>query len=154
MVLWTCPLVVASASPMQSKILRSGLGNWLTCIWDSSICFLAFQFKHERLIWFYSLSSPIVQYAISKSPFWPHFCCRLGAELGFEDPNLTSMVSENLEKMVKQKQIPCAWSRYDSIVFSRGEYACYIVRRVNIYLICSLLSFEKSSCLFRGVDTL
>ncbi|XP_057499087.1 E3 ubiquitin-protein ligase JMJ24-like isoform X2 [Actinidia eriantha] len=33
---------------------------------------------------------------------------KLGAELGFEDPNLTSMVSENLEKMVKQKQIPCA----------------------------------------------
>ncbi|KAH7847344.1 hypothetical protein Vadar_024994 [Vaccinium darrowii] len=33
---------------------------------------------------------------------------KLGAELGFEDPNLTSMVSENLEKMVKQRHITCA----------------------------------------------
>jgi len=32
---------------------------------------------------------------------------KLGAELGFEDPNLTSMVSENLEKMVKQRHITC-----------------------------------------------
>ncbi|XP_058222715.1 E3 ubiquitin-protein ligase JMJ24 [Rhododendron vialii] len=32
---------------------------------------------------------------------------KLGAELGFEDPNLTSMVSENLEKMVKQRRITC-----------------------------------------------
>jgi lysine-specific demethylase 3 len=37
------------------------------------------------------------------------FHCRLGAELGFEDPNLTAKVSENLEKMmVKRRQIPCA----------------------------------------------
>ncbi|KAG6702181.1 hypothetical protein I3843_07G019700 [Carya illinoinensis] len=33
---------------------------------------------------------------------------KLGAELGFEDPNLTAMVSENLEKMVKGRQITCA----------------------------------------------
>lgn len=32
---------------------------------------------------------------------------KLGAELGFEDPNLTSMVSENLEKMVKHRHITC-----------------------------------------------
>ncbi|KAL7239471.1 hypothetical protein ACSBR2_005385 [Camellia fascicularis] len=32
---------------------------------------------------------------------------KLGMELGFEDPNLTAMVSENLEKMVKQRQITC-----------------------------------------------
>ncbi|GAB4835812.1 hypothetical protein Ancab_000728 [Ancistrocladus abbreviatus] len=32
---------------------------------------------------------------------------KLGAELGFEDPNLTAMVSENLEKMIKQRQIAC-----------------------------------------------
>ncbi|KAF8387810.1 hypothetical protein HHK36_026468 [Tetracentron sinense] len=30
-----------------------------------------------------------------------------GAELGFEDPNLTAMVSENLEKMIKRRQIAC-----------------------------------------------
>ncbi|XP_062143885.1 E3 ubiquitin-protein ligase JMJ24 isoform X2 [Alnus glutinosa] len=33
---------------------------------------------------------------------------KLGAELGFEDPNLTAMVSENLDKMVKRRQITCA----------------------------------------------
>ncbi|XP_052204649.1 E3 ubiquitin-protein ligase JMJ24 isoform X2 [Diospyros lotus] len=33
---------------------------------------------------------------------------KIGAELGFEDPNLTAMVSENLEKMVKRRQITCA----------------------------------------------
>ncbi|XAR52615.1 hypothetical protein NMG60_11020769 [Bertholletia excelsa] len=32
---------------------------------------------------------------------------KLGSDLGFEDPNLTAMVSENLEKMVKQRQITC-----------------------------------------------
>ncbi|KAL8166366.1 hypothetical protein V2J09_007865 [Rumex salicifolius] len=32
---------------------------------------------------------------------------KLGGELGFEDPNLTARVSENLEKMVKQRQIAC-----------------------------------------------
>ncbi|GMP60512.1 hypothetical protein CsSME_00023344 [Camellia sinensis var. sinensis] len=32
---------------------------------------------------------------------------KLGMELGFEDPNLTAMVSENLEKMVKRRQITC-----------------------------------------------
>lgn len=32
---------------------------------------------------------------------------KLGAELGFEDPNLTAMVSENLEKMIKRRQIAC-----------------------------------------------
>lgn len=30
---------------------------------------------------------------------------KLGAELGYEDPNLTAMVSENMEKMVKGRQI-------------------------------------------------
>ncbi|KAF8392608.1 hypothetical protein HHK36_022954 [Tetracentron sinense] len=30
-----------------------------------------------------------------------------GAELGFEDPNLTAMVSDNLEKMIKRRQITC-----------------------------------------------
>ncbi|PON81684.1 WRC domain containing protein [Trema orientale] len=33
---------------------------------------------------------------------------KLGAELGFEDPNLTAAVSENLEKMTKRRQITCA----------------------------------------------
>ncbi|XVE63043.1 hypothetical protein DITRI_Ditri06bG0168000 [Diplodiscus trichospermus] len=33
---------------------------------------------------------------------------KLGAELGFEDPNLTAAVSENLEKVAKQRQIICA----------------------------------------------
>lgn len=33
---------------------------------------------------------------------------KLGAELGFEDPNLTAMVSENMEKMNKRRQITCA----------------------------------------------
>ncbi|KAK4595800.1 hypothetical protein RGQ29_014056 [Quercus rubra] len=33
---------------------------------------------------------------------------KLGAELGFEDPNLTAMVSENMEKMIKRRQITCA----------------------------------------------
>uniref|UniRef100_A0A5B6ZX44 Putative lysine-specific demethylase JMJ25 isoform X1 n=1 Tax=Davidia involucrata TaxID=16924 RepID=A0A5B6ZX44_DAVIN len=32
---------------------------------------------------------------------------KIGAELGFEDPNLTAMVSENLEKMIKRRQITC-----------------------------------------------
>lgn len=32
---------------------------------------------------------------------------KLGAELGFEDPSLTALVSENLEKMIKQRQIAC-----------------------------------------------
>jgi len=38
-------------------------------------------------------------------------CCfaRLGAEIGYGDPNLTAMVSENYEKMVKRRQITCAW---------------------------------------------
>ncbi|KAK7277944.1 hypothetical protein RJT34_22964 [Clitoria ternatea] len=33
---------------------------------------------------------------------------KLGAEIGYGDPNLTAMVSENYEKMVKQRQITCA----------------------------------------------
>lgn len=33
---------------------------------------------------------------------------KLGRELGFEDPNLTAAVSDNLEKMVKQRQAACA----------------------------------------------
>ncbi|GAV86982.1 JmjC domain-containing protein/WRC domain-containing protein/zf-4CXXC_R1 domain-containing protein [Cephalotus follicularis] len=33
---------------------------------------------------------------------------KLGAELGLEDPNLTASVSENLEKLMKQRQITCA----------------------------------------------
>ncbi|KAJ7973352.1 lysine-specific demethylase JMJ25 [Quillaja saponaria] len=32
----------------------------------------------------------------------------LGAEVGFEDPNLTAMVSKYLEKMVRQRQISCS----------------------------------------------
>lgn len=32
---------------------------------------------------------------------------KLGSELGFEDPNLTALVSENLEQMVKRRQIAC-----------------------------------------------
>ncbi|KAJ1377642.1 JmjC domain [Sesbania bispinosa] len=32
----------------------------------------------------------------------------LGAEIGYGDPNLTAMVSENYEKMVKRRQITCA----------------------------------------------
>lgn len=35
-------------------------------------------------------------------------CGRLGAEIGFEDPNLTAAVSENLEKVSKQREISCA----------------------------------------------
>lgn len=35
------------------------------------------------------------------------FCYRLGPELGFEDPNLTALVSQNLESMVKRRQITC-----------------------------------------------
>lgn len=39
-------------------------------------------------------------------------CCfvRLGAQIGYGDPNLTAMVSENYEKMVKRRQITCAWT--------------------------------------------
>ncbi|KAJ7977956.1 lysine-specific demethylase JMJ25 [Quillaja saponaria] len=33
---------------------------------------------------------------------------KIGKEIGFEDPNLTAMVSENLETMVKRRQITCA----------------------------------------------
>lgn len=33
---------------------------------------------------------------------------KLGPELGFEDPNLTSLVSENLEKMIRRRQVTCA----------------------------------------------
>ncbi|KAJ9180245.1 hypothetical protein P3X46_008515 [Hevea brasiliensis] len=33
---------------------------------------------------------------------------KLGAEIGFEDPNLTAAVSENLEKVSKQREISCA----------------------------------------------
>ncbi|MED6193487.1 hypothetical protein PIB30_019960 [Stylosanthes scabra] len=33
---------------------------------------------------------------------------KLGAEIGYGDPNLTAMVSENYEKMVKRRQITCA----------------------------------------------
>lgn len=33
---------------------------------------------------------------------------KLGAELAFEDPNLTKLVSMNLEKMIKQRQVACA----------------------------------------------
>ncbi|KAM6577824.1 hypothetical protein CsatB_029661 [Cannabis sativa] len=33
---------------------------------------------------------------------------KLGLELGFEDPNLTAAVSDNLEKMIKRRQITCA----------------------------------------------
>ncbi|XP_062084782.1 E3 ubiquitin-protein ligase JMJ24 [Humulus lupulus] len=33
---------------------------------------------------------------------------KLGSELGFEDPNLTAAVSDNLEKMIKRRQITCA----------------------------------------------
>lgn len=37
-------------------------------------------------------------------------CCfaRLGAEIGYGDPNLTAMVAENYEKMAKRRQITCA----------------------------------------------
>ncbi|KAL3345370.1 hypothetical protein AABB24_024370 [Solanum stoloniferum] len=31
---------------------------------------------------------------------------KVGPELGFEDPNLTALVSENLEKMMKRRQVP------------------------------------------------
>jgi hypothetical protein len=37
-----------------------------------------------------------------------NFFCRLGAEIGFEDPNLTAAVSENLKKVAKPRQISCA----------------------------------------------
>ncbi|KVH89577.1 JmjC domain-containing protein [Cynara cardunculus var. scolymus] len=33
---------------------------------------------------------------------------KVGAELAFEDPNLTKLVSMNLEKMTKQRQVACA----------------------------------------------
>ncbi|XP_038705048.1 lysine-specific demethylase JMJ25-like isoform X2 [Tripterygium wilfordii] len=33
---------------------------------------------------------------------------KVGAEIGFEDPNLTAMVSENLENVTKHRQITCA----------------------------------------------
>lgn len=33
---------------------------------------------------------------------------KLGAEIGFEDPNLTAAVSDNLEKLSKQREISCA----------------------------------------------
>ncbi|CAL0300096.1 unnamed protein product [Lupinus luteus] len=33
---------------------------------------------------------------------------KLGSEIGYGDPNLTAMVSENYEKMVKRRQISCA----------------------------------------------
>ncbi|KAH1138365.1 hypothetical protein GYH30_028077 [Glycine max] len=33
---------------------------------------------------------------------------KLGAQIGYGDPNLTAMVSENYEKMVKRRQITCA----------------------------------------------
>ncbi|WCJ43122.1 Transcription factor jumonji (jmjC) domain-containing protein [Euphorbia peplus] len=33
---------------------------------------------------------------------------KLGAEMGFEDPNLTAAVSNNLEKLSKQREISCA----------------------------------------------
>ncbi|KAJ4719424.1 lysine-specific demethylase JMJ25 [Melia azedarach] len=33
---------------------------------------------------------------------------KLGSELGFEDPNLTAAVSQNLENLMKRKQITCA----------------------------------------------
>lgn len=33
---------------------------------------------------------------------------KLGSEIGYGDPNLTAMVSENYEKMVKRRQIACA----------------------------------------------
>ncbi|KAK7356087.1 hypothetical protein VNO80_15353 [Phaseolus coccineus] len=33
---------------------------------------------------------------------------KLGAQIGYGDPNLTAMVSENYEKMVKRRQISCA----------------------------------------------
>ncbi|XP_073302831.1 E3 ubiquitin-protein ligase JMJ24-like isoform X1 [Primulina huaijiensis] len=33
---------------------------------------------------------------------------KLGPELGFEDPNLTSLVSKHLESMVKQRQVTCS----------------------------------------------
>ncbi|KAJ8549614.1 hypothetical protein K7X08_033321 [Anisodus acutangulus] len=32
---------------------------------------------------------------------------KVGPELGFEDPNLTALVSENLEKMMKRRQVAC-----------------------------------------------
>ncbi|MCI13539.1 PsbP-like protein, partial [Trifolium medium] len=32
----------------------------------------------------------------------------LGGEIGYGDPNLTAMVSENYEKMSKRRQITCA----------------------------------------------
>nr|XP_016508753.1 PREDICTED: lysine-specific demethylase JMJ25-like [Nicotiana tabacum] len=32
---------------------------------------------------------------------------KVGPELGFEDPNLTALVSENLEKMIKRRQVAC-----------------------------------------------
>lgn len=33
---------------------------------------------------------------------------KLGSEIGFDDPNLTAMVSENLDKMVKRRSVTCA----------------------------------------------
>ncbi|XP_075523143.1 E3 ubiquitin-protein ligase JMJ24-like isoform X1 [Primulina tabacum] len=33
---------------------------------------------------------------------------KLGPELGFEDPNLTALVSKHLERMVKQRQVTCS----------------------------------------------
>ncbi|PQQ06479.1 lysine-specific demethylase JMJ25 isoform X2 [Prunus yedoensis var. nudiflora] len=49
----------------------------------------------------YAASSAIKE--IQKLVLDPKF----GAELGFEDPNLTAAVSENLEKMTKRRQITC-----------------------------------------------
>lgn len=51
------------------------------------------------------------------------FCCRLGAELVFEDRNLTAMVSENLERMTKQTQVVCAWIN----VFARVGNLCFFL---------------------------
>lgn len=49
--------------------------------------------------------STVIQFKYQSS--LSSYGCRLGAELGFEDPNLTAMVSENLEKMIKRRQIAC-----------------------------------------------
>lgn len=56
----------------------------------------------EREGFFHSLSDEFIYYIISLC-----YCvCRVGPELGFEDPNLTALVSENLEKMMKRRQVP------------------------------------------------
>ncbi|KAL0300730.1 UNVERIFIED_CONTAM: Lysine-specific demethylase [Sesamum radiatum] len=62
-----------------------------------------FQARHLQVgkISLYAASSAIKE--VQKLVLDP----KLGPELGFEDPNLTSLVSQNLENMVKRRQITC-----------------------------------------------